>query len=431
MKRDIIEHLKVWCNHINRKPMLLRGARQVGKSWLAAEFGKEFDHFATVNFERDASAKAFFEGDLHIPTILEKLSLYTRTKIEPGKTLLFLDEIQECERAITALRYFKEECPELHLLAAGSLVDFTLEKIGMPVGRIQSAHVYPLSFAEFLTVSDRDDLRQYLFKQIADNTLHQQLLDMLKNYLWLGGMPAVVSNWLEHHDPNLCLTIQDEIVQIYQQDFHKYARKNQIDHVNDIFASVPYQLGKKFKYTQVSQHTHSNVLSNSLKLLEKAGIIYRCYHSSGQGLPLSAGKNAKRFKIFLFDVGLAQRLLGLNLKQWVQEPINSQILGAIAEQFVAQEYIAYTSYTAPTQLYYWHREEKSSNAEVDFLFVKHDKIIPIEVKSSRKGGLKSMQLFLQTHHHSEYGVKISENNFSNLKNVEHIPLYALEAWLTE
>ena len=239
MKRDILHHLTTWRSHVYRKPLIIRGARQVGKSWVVQEFGKQFKHFVAINFEKTPAAKEIFAGDLDVSLLIERLALYAHQKIIPGETLLFLDEIQECPNALRALRYFKEELPGLHVIAAGSLLDFALEKIGTSVGRIQFMYLYPLSFSEFLTVHGRDDLRKYIKTQPNDLVIHRQIMDYLKNYFWLGGMPAVVNAWLEQRDPELCHEIQDEILETYQQDFHKYAAKKQIIYLNKVFAAIP------------------------------------------------------------------------------------------------------------------------------------------------------------------------------------------------
>ena len=344
--------------------------------------------------------------------------------------MVFLDEIQECPQALKMLRYFKEKCPQLHVIAAGSLLDFQLEKLGMPVGRVQFLYCYPLSFGEFLTVSGKDDLRQYIQSTTVNSALHTKLLKSLKTYMWLGGMPAVVDTWLKLGDENKCLSLQDRIITAYKQDFLKYAKKNQLDSINEVFLSIPKQLGDKFKYVEVNSTTKSQSIKNALSLLCMAGIAYQCYHSSGQGVPLGASKNKKRLKVFFFDIGLAQRLMGLSLKDWVKTPIDVKYLGAIAEQLVAQEYIAYCNPESSCELYYWHKEDKKSNAEVDFLFLKANEIIPVEVKAGRQGGMKSINVFLDKHPNSKYGLKISQGIKQHNAKLEEISLYGLEGWLT-
>ncbi len=198
MHRDHLNTLKEWRIHPQRKPLLIRGARQVGKSWLVDEFGKHFDTTIKINFEQEKGAHILFEGDLLVERLIEDINFYSGKKIQPGNTLLFLDEIQECENAVRALRYFKEDCPELHVVAAGSLLDFKIQKIGIPVGRVQYMYLNPLSFGEFLTVNGREDLREYLLKQTVSKTVHEILLKLLKTYMWVGGMTAAVNSWLTY-----------------------------------------------------------------------------------------------------------------------------------------------------------------------------------------------------------------------------------------
>lgn len=430
MKRDLLQKLIEWKTHPFRVPIILRGARQVGKSWLIQEFSKTFESFVEINFDKEEKAKILFEGDIDIPTLVEKLSLFAEKPIIPGKTLLFFDEAQECPNSIKALRYFKEEFNELHVIAAGSLLDFLLENIGVPVGRVQFMYLYPLSFGEFLTASNREDLRQYIATKPVDPVIHEKILEYLKTYMWLGGLPQIVNAWISSRDIQFCQQMQDRIILAYQQDFHKYAKENLIEFVDKVFDSIPHQLGQKFKYSNVDQDIPVYPLKKALKLLIKAGIAHVCYHTSGQAIPLGATKNEKKFKIFFVDIGLAQRLLGLDLKEWVTTPFELKYLGSMAEQLVAQEFIAYTSHSAPPQLYYWHRESKNSNAEVDFLFVRKSQIIPIEVKSGVKGGMKSLKVFLDTHPKSTFGLKVSEGLASKQEHITEIAFYNLEGWLT-
>lgn len=430
MKRDRLRDLAQWAQDPYRKPLILRGCRQVGKSWLVREFAKQFDTFVEINFEKNKLIHHYFSANLDIPTLLEKLSIQARTKIVPGKTLVFFDEVQTCEGALQALRYFKEDLPELHLIAAGSLLDFALNKIGLPVGRVQFMQLYPLSFGEYLSVSGKQELREFTFKEENDAVLHKQLMEHLKNYMWLGGMPAVLDAWIRDKDSVICQRIQDEIIESYQIDFHKYTKQHETSSVSKVFETIPVMLGQKFVYSKVDTGARSEVIKNALILLETAGIAKRCMHTSAQNPPLGAETNEKKFKVFYFDIGIAQRLLGLDIKQWLinTSPLSNQ--GNIAEQLVAQEIVAYSDFHKLCKLYYWHREEKSSNAELDFITLKNGNIVPVEVKSASKGSMKSMQSFLKSHPHSKFGLKISEGLFFKKSSMEEIPLYALEAWFS-
>jgi predicted AAA+ superfamily ATPase len=217
-------------------------------------------------------------------------------------------------------------------------------------------------------------------------------------------------------------------IESYQIDFHRYTKEHEMPHVTRVFETIPIMLGKKFIYSRVDSDCRSEVIKNALLLLDVAGIAKRCFHTSAQKPPLGAEYNDKKFKVFYFDIEIAQRLLGLDIKQWLLLPFQLSNQGEIAEQFVAQEMIAYSDFHKACRLYYWHREAKNSNAEVDFVVMKEGDIVPVEVKSSQKGSMKSLKIFLESHLNSKYGLKISEGAFSKQKNLVEIPLYGLESW---
>jgi uncharacterized protein len=431
VRRDRLDDLKKWRHSPQRKPLLLRGCRQVGKSWLVRDFAQEFEHFIEINFEKNISIHQYFAQDLNIDAILEKLSLTTATPVVPGETLIFFDEIQSCEAALRALRYFKEDRPDIHIIAAGSLLDFALNKHGIAVGRVQFMQLYPLSFGEYLSALDLQSLREFSFQQTHDPVLHQRLIEQVKNYLWLGGMPAVIDAWISMRDLRTCQHLQDEIIESYQIDFHKYAKQHEIPYITQVFNAIPNLLGKKFIYANVSPETRSEYIKNALLLLETAGIAKRCFQTSAQNPPLEAQQSNKKFKVFYFDVGIAQRLLGLDIKQWALHPLLVANKGAIAEQFVAQEFMAYADFHKQAKLHYWHRENKSSRAKIDFVTMKEGCIIPVEVKSAQTSRMQSMQLFLDSHKNTRIGLKISEGPFAHQPHLTEIPFYGLEGWCTE
>lgn len=276
---------------------------------------------------------------------------------------------------------------------------------------------------------NRHDLRQFISHGKQDPVIHTILLDHLKTYMWLGGLPAVVEAWIKFHDASKCQSLQDRIITSYRQDFLKYAKKNQIENLDTVFSAIPRQLGAKFKYSNVDNETKSTSLKNALSLLIKAGVAYQCFHTDAQGFPLAAQKNEKLFKVFFFDIGLAQRLLNLDLSAWVIQKLDVKYLGGIAEQLVAQEYLSYLNPENPGELYYWHREIGTNNAEVDFIFIRKTEIVPAEVKSGVKGGLKSLNVFLASHLRSKYGLKISQTLGVSSVTLLEIPLYGLEGWL--
>jgi predicted AAA+ superfamily ATPase len=432
MKRDLQEYLRTWKNNSKKKPILLRGARQVGKSWLARDLGKTFDNFVEINFEKTPEPCAFFKGNLDVQKITRDISNYFGTRIIPGKSLLFLDEIQECPRAILALRYFREDFPELHVIAAGSLLEFELRNISTPVGRIQFVYVYPLSFAEYLSAVGKENLRDMLMEndfQPIPEPIHNQLLREIRNYTLLGGMPEVISEYRETGDFLNCMDIQTVLLETFRSDFKKYAMKHQVKYLRTVFDAVPLQLGNKFKYVNVARDIKSRELSDALELLEMAGIVYKVYHSSSNGIPLKAESDPKKFKVLFFDIGLTLRLLKLDHRPLLLDPDITMVNnGELAELLVGLELIAYRDFKEKSELYYWHREAKSSNAEVDYVIDIGDRIVPVEVKSSGRGRVKSLNLFMEIKK-SELGVKVSDLNFSNRERVHLIPFYGIESLL--
>lgn len=430
MKRDIIKNLHDWSRSPERRPILLRGARQVGKSWLVRQLGKEFQNFVELNFEENPDLGSFFQGNLDPKELIAQLTNYLGTPIIPGKTLLFLDEIQACPRAVTALRYFYEKMPALHTIGAGSLIEFELQGLSMPVGRIDSLYLYPLSFGEFLAALGREDLREGFkadVRQKVPEPLHRQLLSFVRDYSVVGGMPAVVQKYIETQNVQECQRIQTSLIETYQKDFIKYARRSQIKYLRLLFEAIPSQLGGKFIFAHVSQEIRSRELSQALDLLEMAGIAHRIFHSHCSGIPLGAAANLKKFKILFFDIGLAQRILGVDVKHLFLNPDITLInKGAIAELFVGLELIAYGDPGQRTRLHYWHREERGAQSEVDYVVSVSNQILPVEVKSGKGGRLFSLQRFLEEKK-TKLGVKVSPRPYSAAGKVVNLPLYGIEA----
>ncbi|HRZ78670.1 MAG TPA: AAA family ATPase [bacterium] len=430
MERFILGELLKWKESSSRKSLILRGSRQVGKSYIVRELGKHFDNFVEVNFEKDLSLAQIFDGDLEPVKIIEKISAVKNMPVIPGGTLLFLDEIQAAPRAVTALRYFYELMPELHVISAGSLLEFALEKTGMPVGRVSSMYLYPLSFKEFLIASGREILCDYIDKHNEQKPVEEvflnQLMTFLGEYLAVGGMPEAVQTWLDHRDLKKVRSIHYNIVDTYRQDFLKYAKNQQIHHVDKVFSAVPRMLGNKFIYSRVDNSLKSREIKPALELLEMAQVIHRIRHSSSNGVPLGAECNDSIFKTILIDVGLSQAILGLSDGEWILDIRNSIVnRGAIVEAFAGQEILAYSDPHRPQKLFYWVREKQNSQAEIDFVFQKEDKVIPVEIKSGTTGTLKSMMQFLNEKPATPYGVHISPNNFGKYNNIKQIPLCAI------
>lgn len=431
MKRLIDYYLAEWKKSSHRKPLLLRGARQVGKTHAARQLGKTFDNFVEINFESDPEEiKTIFDKDLHPERIVRELALILKRPIVPGSTLLFFDEIQSAPRALTALRYFYEELPAQHVIAAGSLLDFTIQLVGIPVGRVISLYMYPLSFFEFLCACGYTLLAQALLTDLLDNavseSIHQKLLNLLGEYLAIGGMPEAVYSWQVEKNPLKCFEIHHALIDTYRQDFDKYAQKFQNKYLDVLFREVPRQLGTKFKYSAISTDYRKRDLAPCLDLLTTAGIIHPVTRSAGNGLPLGAEADPDDFKTVFLDVALSQTVLNLDLKSWFLQPQQEFVnKGALVEAFVGQELLAYAYPSQKSKLFYWRRNSPGSEAEVDYLIQINDKIIPVEVKSGLGNTLKSMKMFLESHPKSSYGIRFSAHNYSVHEKIHSYPLYAL------
>jgi len=433
MKRDIYSALVSWKAAKNRQPLLIRGARQTGKTFIINEFGKtEYNSLITLNFERNPEYKDIFIT-FDPQEILERISLYTGKKTEPGETLLFLDEIQECPKAITSLRYFYEEMPQIHLIAAGSLLEFTLssENFRMPVGRIQYLFLFPLSFGEFLTAIGESELRSFISDgsklEKTPESLHIKLIEYVRKYFIIGGMPAVVQEYISTRNIFDCQKIQRSILDTYSDDFAKYARKSKHQYLKKVFNAVPGMVGQKFVYTQVDREIKSRDLKEALELLETAGVVNRIRQVNGVGLPLAASVNEAYFKVIFLDVGLLHAISGIYAETAMEKDLAAIFKGAVAEQFAGQELIAYqNSFTKPT-LFYWGRQAKNSTAEIDYLIELDAQIIPIEVKSGSTGRMKSLHFFIE-YYHSKKAVKISQAPFLAGNPIVSLPFYAIESF---
>ena len=429
IKRNIDTVLLSWKTDSDRKPLLIRGARQVGKSSTIEQFGSHFEYFVTVNFEKNKKLKTLFDGDLDVKEICLNLSVQFKKQIIPGKTLLFFDEIQSCPNAIMSLRYFYEDYPELHVIAAGSLLEFALEELpAFGVGRIDSLFMYPFSFQEFMLACGEDLLWNEVCKSSPEKPLfpvfHEKCLNLLKKHLVIGGMPAVVSDFVKNNDILKVQKILDRLILSFQNDFVKYKKKLPALLLREVFAAVVKQSGGKFTYSKVAEASQYNI-KQAVSMLIMAGLIIPVVSSSANGIPLGAEVNHKKSKMLLLDTGIFQRLLDLQLSEILFsddfEVINK---GAIAEQFVGLELIKNASPYTPENLYFWTREKEKSQAEVDYLIQSNGKIIPIEVKSGKSGKMQSLHLFL-AEKQSEYGIRTSLENFTEYDNIRVYPLYAI------
>jgi len=429
LERNIDTDLINWRNETERKPLLVRGARQVGKSSSIRKLGEGFDSFLEVNFEEHKRVHSLFEGDLTPQILCENLSVMFDTEIAPGKTLLFFDEIQACIPAISSLRFFYEKMPELHVVAAGSLLEFALTEIpSFGVGRIRSIYMYPLSFDEFLLGIGQTKLLELKKKANAQRPLaipiHEKLLELLKKFLIIGGMPEVVKKYVTQNDLRACQRILEDLINSLRTDFSKYKYRVPSSRIREVFESVVHQAGGKFVYKKASQNLNTLQIKEALELLIMAGLVIPVTHTSANGIPLGAEVNPKKRKMLLLDTGIFQRLLQLDISELLfSHKLNLVNKGGIAEQYIGLEILKNAScYTQP-ELFYWHREALNSNAEVDYLIQLNNEILPLEVKSGSKGSMNSMFIFLKEKN-AKFGYRLSLENFTKYDNIQVFPLYA-------
>ncbi len=432
MKRLIDYALLEWKQNPSRKPLLVRGARQVGKTYALRVLGKTYESFVEVNLEENEYARQIIERDYDVQRIILQLSEYLQQEITPGKTLLFFDEIQASPRAITALRYFYERLPQLHVAAAGSLLEFALEQVGVPVGRIESRFMYPLSFVEFLAAQGNSFWLKALIQARPEAPLsaelHVALMNQVSVYLAVGGMPEAVSTWLAQKTSRAVMRVHATLLESYQQDFGKYAAKHQMKYLDQIFQKALRQLGTKFIFAHVGDYKKRE-LAPAVDLLVKAGVLHKVFKTSAQGVPLGAEAELDDFKIIFLDCALAQAQLGLDPSAWLigsDKQFANQ--GALIEAFVGQELLAYSNWMRREQLFYWRRDIKGSDAEVDYVVQHNQSIVPIEVKAGANRRIKSMYLFLESRADAALapaGIRIWGGGFEKEQVLSSYPLYAI------
>ena len=423
MKRKIYDKLIRWKNNPLRKPLLLQGARQVGKTWIVKKFGsQEFDELIYLNFEQDPGLAGFFEGNLQAIKIIENLELYFGKKIKPESTLIFFDEIQAVPRALTSMKYFYEQNPEYHLIGAGSLLGVSVGKsTSFPVGKVSFLTLFPMDFDEFLIANGEEILAGKIagLTEKLPEVIHHKLIDYLKKYLFLGGMPEVVKTYIDTRDFALARNIQNEILEAYQRDFSKYSEKKQVVKTLEFWHSIPYQLAKenkKFKYSDIHKRARSAYYEQTLEWLKNAGLIYPAYQVSVPKIPLSGYSDRSKFKVYLSDTGLLGAMLQISLKNIAfPEKIFSEYNGAFIENFVASQLTA----NGFKELFYW---KSKSDAEVDFLITFNEKIFPLEVKSGSHLRSKSLRSY-QSKYQPELSIRISPANYEKSGNFINIPLY--------
>ncbi len=399
--RIALSYLTTWIHSSNRKPVVIRGARQVGKTWMVRQLatlnGKQL---IELNFEKRLAWRNLFTSN-DPREILLNLESELNITINPHNSLLFLDEIQAAPELLSKLRWFFEEMPELPVVAAGSLLEFTLatHTFSMPVGRISYLHVEPFSFEEFLLTQDKVKLYEFLLSwqwgSAIPTTIHDQLMAYMKEYIVIGGMPEAVISWKEHHSLDAIAQIHDALLTTYRDDFPKYSGRISQERLDEILTTVPKLLGEKFIFSKANKNVSSEALKKALHLLCMARICHKVYATHGNGVPQGADIKEGYFKSIFLDVGLACSMLNIKLHQIKQLDALSWVnQGGITEQVVGQLLRTIEPNYKEPHLYYWLREQKTSNAEIDYL-VQHDgSLLPIEVKTGRTGTLKSLHYFM-------------------------------------
>lgn len=427
MKRQIFKNLQYWKQDKSRKPLILRGARQVGKTYILTTFGQlEYDNVAYFNFENSPHLHELFSGSLNPQAIIKILSIELSTQILPEKTLIIFDEIQECSAALNSLKYFNELANEYHICAAGSLLGVTLANSkGFPVGKVNFLNLYPLSFSEFLQAKQENQLLQYIENistvEPLPTLLHEKLLAFFKDYLYIGGMPAAVLAYITQGDLSQTRTVQTNLLKAYQLDFTKHIPKNAVMKVNQVWDVIPSQLAKenkKFVYSVIRKGARAQEFEVAIQWLTEAGLIHKTYHTSTPKLPLSAYINHDIFKIYLVDVGLLGAMAGLSAKTIIYgNEIFQEFQGAFIENYVAQELTRQTYGT-----FYW---TSPGHAEIDFILQHNDQIYPLEVKSGISLKKKSLSSYLQKYHPT-LAIRTSPMNLKLDGQILNCPLYLIE-----
>ncbi len=425
MRRMIEERLIDWKRAERRKPLLLRGARQVGKTYSLLQFARDqFDSVVTVDLERNREWHRVFKGNLEAKSLVSELEVLTNRKIVPGGTLLFLDEIQSCPRAITALRYFYEEIPGLHVVAAGSLLEFAFAETAFPVGRIQSLDLYPMSFPEYLWAVGKEKAADVVTGRPGpvSDAIHAMLLEELRTYCFVGGMPEAVRTYAESGSIQEAFAIHAELVDAYRQDFSKYAPRADPYCMGTTLSGIAQNVGQQLKYSNLADgHSHTTI-KRAFDLLCKARVVTRIPSASPSGLPLGAKASSKRFKAILVDVGLWQHLCGIRADiEYGKRDLLDIYRGAMAEQFVGQEMLT----CHDSNLFYWSREARGSAAETDYLAVVKGGIYGVEVKSGPAGRLRSLHGLLERYPNCRGGLVFSSRPYGELpgKKLTFLPLY--------
>ena len=426
MKRIAYEGLLKWKSKQNRKPLLIKGARQVGKTWLMKEFGKnEYESVAYINFEKATQLANLFEADFDIPRILRSVQLITGIVPKPGETLIIFDEIQSVKRGLLSLKYFYEDAPEYHIIAAGSLLGLSIHKDdSFPVGKVDFLELYPLSYEEFIVALGKNSLLDALHRRDWELTkaFKSNYIELLKQYYYIGGMPEVVKSFIQNNDYNEVREIQNSILESYNNDFSKHSPIEIVPRIKMIWNSIPSQLAKenrKIIYGAVKSGGRAKEFEVAITWLEDAGLIHKVSRVSNASLPLEGFVDIGAFKLFMVDIGLLGAKSGLDAKTIIEgNTIFGQYKGALTEQYVLQQLKCSTG----IEIYYWSSEQ--GIAEIDFLIQTGGKVIPIEVKAQENLKAKSLKSF-RDKFHPELSIRTSMSDFREEETLTNLPLYGI------
>jgi len=428
MRRALYSELLKWKSSVDRKPLLLQGARQVGKTWLLNEFGEnEFESVAYFNFEESPNLIPLFENDMNPISLIESLQIMNREMIYPEKTMIFFDEIQAAPKALTSLKYFYEKAPNYIIVAAGSLLGVKVGKSsGFPVGKVNFMDLYPMSFYEYLSAAKEDLLLQKLLSvkypdKIGDS-IHELLLKHLRFYFVLGGMPEVIKSYLKRKNIIEARKIQSDILNAYKRDFSKYSKPSESIRISEVWDSIPSHLSKenkKFKFSEIRKGGRSSRYESAIEWLKNSGLINLSYNIKAPKIPMTGYRDLSKFKVFVFDTGLLSSLTKVPVEMVLQgSELFSEYNGAITENFVAQELVCSGSIK---ELFYW---TSKSEAEVDFMLQWGNSITPVEVKSGMSRRTKSLHVYDEKYSPDTL-FRISPRNFTKDNKFINIPLYAV------
>lgn len=426
MKRYAMEELLAWKNKQNRKPLILKGARQVGKTWLMKEFGNLcFENTAYINFDNNQRMKAVFDADYDIERILMALSIETKQSIRPKETLIIFDEVQEAPRVIAALKYFQENAPEYAVIAAGPLLGVAIhEGVSFPVGKVDMLELHPLSFREFLEAVGEKGLVELIEKQdyAMMSAFRDKYDDWLKKYYYIGGMPEVVADFVGVRDFVRVREIQNNIVALYENDFGKHTSDNELARIRMVWNSIPMQLAKenkKFFFGQIKEGARAKDYELAIEWLLDCGLIKKVCRINKPAIPLKAYAELSAFKLFLLDIGLLGALSDLDAEVILNgNDLFVEFKGALTEQYVLQQLVSDTAYTP----YYF--ASKTSTCEIDFMVQKNGAIVPVEVKAEDNLQSKSLRVFCEKHK-PQYAVRTSMADYRQQEWMTNIPLYAI------